>query len=125
MSSRQAEQAVFTIRQGDDWFREWTRTDGSATYTGDLLVQIRSGVDTSAALVASSDPADDVIVIDLSGTDLEGDPPTIGMLIGSVDTATLEPHGTFTIEAQCTVGGLVTTIMAHRLFVVPQVAVTA
>lgn len=118
-----AERAVFTVRQGDDWSRVWSRTSGGAVYSGSLLVQIRQGVDSSAPLVASSAVITDVPVIDVSGTDLEADPPTVSMMIPAEATAMFEPHGTFTIEAECVVDGMVTTIMTHRLFVVPQVAV--
>ena len=116
-----AERAVFTIRQGDDWSRTWTHTSGTATYSGTLLVQIRAGTDSGAVLVASSETVDTEAPIDLTGTDLGAG--TIAMAVVAADTVGLDPHGTFTIEAECEVDGLLTTILSHQLWVIPQVAV--
>ena len=127
-----AERAVFSVRQGDDWVRRWECAGSGRTYdAASLVVEIRVGDDSSGRLVASSvadrvpgdDEANPVAAIDLTGPDFEAEPKVIAMLIAAADTAPMSPEADMTIEAECEVDGAVTTILRHRWSVAPQVAV--
>lgn len=120
-----AERRHWTFKQGDVWHRSWTRTSGDRSYDqASLLVQIRTGDDSAATLVASSNPADmteGVVLIDVSGSDLGAATPIFDWSIE--DTTAFNGSAAAWFEAECEVDGELTTFLTHRIWVDPQIAV--
>lgn len=123
---------LFTVRRGDAWVFDVTQTsdDDLTGWDADsLLVQIRAAASEGATLVASSDvndEADDVALIDLTGTVFGDGESSIVMTMADSDKI---DAGTYYIEAQLEVDGLVRTIIpgptqsAQPFTVLAQVAV--
>lgn len=119
--------AVWSIRQGDDWRRTWTTDEDVSGWDVDtLLVQLRAGPDKSATLLASSDPDDsteDVALIDTTGTSFGAGGGTLALHIDDEDTSTLPVNHWVWIEAQCEIDGDVTTFLpAQKCPVTKQLA---
>lgn len=123
---------LFTVRRGDAWVFDVAQTsddDLSDWDAGTLVVQIRDAANEAATLVASSiesDEADDVAFIDTTGTSFGDGDSAIRLVM--VDTEKL-PAGSYFIEAQLEVDGLVRTIVpgqtqsAQQFVVLAQVAI--
>jgi hypothetical protein len=116
-----AERALWTRRRGDDWRWSWTTTDDVSSYDdATVLVQVRAGVDEDATLVASSETIDD-FTANITVT-VDFDAGELAWHIDDAVTSTLDT-GDYQLEVQCEIGGDVTTILAHTLSVVAQIAV--
>jgi hypothetical protein len=119
--SAASERALWTRRRGDDWRWSWTTTDDVSAYDdATVLVQVRAGVDEDATLVASSETVDD-FTANITVT-VNFDAGELAWHIDDAVTSTLDP-GDYQLEVQCEIGGDVTTILAHTLSVVAQIAV--
>ncbi len=129
LSSAAAVKAEWSDRRGDDWDREWTRAAGTRVYDGaTLVVQLRAGEDQSSRLLASTAngagfDADRHALIDVSGSDFDGDPIVFAWSITAEDTARIPAGVDQVLEAQCEIDGKVATFHRHRWETLPQVAV--
>lgn len=119
--------AEYTGVRGDDWWQSWDAETGDLADWNEstLLVQMRAGSDETATLLASSDPADDVVVIDTSATDFSADHFEWEIDDGDTTGAEFVAGMECWVEAQCEIDGRVTTFMRHQWFIGAQVAVPA
>lgn len=125
VTATEAEEALWTLRVGDDWRRAWSSDDDLSTWDDStVFVQVRDGQTATSTLIASSDVGDDVALIDLTGTTFAVSGSELHMHIDDADTTDIAA-GLFWLEAQCEIDGDVTTFLPKRLLtVVDEVAVT-
>jgi hypothetical protein len=112
--------AVFSIRRGDDHRRSWTLTTGSTAGWANAFLQIRSGPNENAELLASSED-DGTAMIDLDA-DFDADPATLSWHLEDADTAEL-PTGPCWFHLTAEVNGDVTTVLFRPGRIVERVAV--
>lgn len=105
---------LFTVRRGDAWVFDVNQTSDDNLSGWDaetLLVQVREAANEGATLAASSDPEDEseaVALIDPAGTTFgDGDSRIKLVMEDSVKLAA----GTYYIEAEVEIDGLVRTII--------------
>lgn len=119
MPETAAEQAVWTVRKGDDWRVSFTTTDTDVDTWDDttLEVVVRDGANEDATLLYSSIPGDvtgDVKALSTTGTDFDSATKTLVLHIQDADTTSVTSD--MWIHARCEIGGHVETILFRRLY---------
>ena len=123
MTPDEIKRLAFTGAQGADWGQQSENATSSVTYS-DLLIQIRLGRARTGKLIATSTPVAGAMTIDLTGTDLDGDPKVIAWSCpASEGTHNVTPNMEYWIEYRATVDGTETPILTERWYVPAQVAI--